>query len=118
MSAPHATPRPRLFTSESVSEGHPDKVCDFIADSILDAYLVEQDRHCKVACEVLCKSNHVVVAGEITSGARVDLEAVVREAIRQVGYTDPTEPFNADGVFITQIRASEVTSQTEDGGHG
>jgi hypothetical protein len=61
------------FTSESVSEGHPDKVCDYIADSILDAYLA-QDRHSRVACEVLCKENTVVLGGEITSVGRVDHE--------------------------------------------
>jgi S-adenosylmethionine synthetase len=65
------------FTSESVSEGHPDKVCDFIADSILDAYL-EQDAKSRVACEVLCKENMVVLAGEITSEGTVDHEQVVR----------------------------------------
>ena len=62
------------FTSESVSEGHPDKVCDYIADSILDACL-EQDPHSHVACEVLCKDNHVVLAGEITTNATLDYEA-------------------------------------------
>jgi S-adenosylmethionine synthetase len=73
------------FTSESVCQGHPDKVCDYIADSILDAYLA-QDRNSRVACEVLCKSNRVVLAGEISSQATVDHEAVVRAAIRAVGY--------------------------------
>ncbi len=87
------------FTSESVSEGHPDKVCDFIADSILDACLA-QDPHSHVACEVLCKDNHVVLAGEISTNAKVDYEAIARQAIREIGYTDPTEPFNADGVKV------------------
>ena len=66
-----------IFTSESVSEGHPDKVCDFIADSILDAHLAK-DRMCRVACEVLCKDNRVLLAGEISSNASVDHEAIVR----------------------------------------
>ena len=88
-----------LFTSESVTEGHPDKVCDFIADSILDACL-EQDPHSRVACEVLCKSNQVVLAGEITTARAARLRALVRDAIREIGYTDPREPFNADGVCI------------------
>jgi S-adenosylmethionine synthetase len=85
----HATTndRPVTITSESVSEGHPDKVCDYIADSILDAYLAE-DPHSRVACEVLCKCNLVVVAGEISSLARIDYERVVREAIGQIGYSD------------------------------
>src|SRR5271157_6311036 len=90
------------FTSESVCEGHPDKVCDFIADSILDAYLA-QDRMCRVACEVLCKENNVVLAGEITSTAKVDHEVVTRTAIREIGYTDALEPFNAENVRITQF---------------
>ena len=75
-----------LFTSESVSEGHPDKVCDFIADSVLDAYL-EQDPKSRVACEVLCKGRDVVLAGEINSNALVDHEMVARRAIRSIGYT-------------------------------
>lgn len=99
-----ATPRSStyIFTSESVSEGHPDKVCDYIADSILDAYIV-QDPRSRVACEVLCKENTVVLGGEISSKANVDHEAVVREAIRHIGYTDPATPFNADGVQVLQI---------------
>ena len=87
------------FTSESVSEGHPDKVCDYIADSILDACL-EQDPNSHVACEVLCKNDLVVLAGEITTRATVDYEQVARRAIREIGYTDPSEDFNADGVKV------------------
>jgi S-adenosylmethionine synthetase len=91
------------FTSESVSEGHPDKVCDLIADSILDAYL-RQDERAHVACEVLCKEDTVVVAGEISSrGSEVDHEGVVREAVRRIGYTDASEPFNADGLRYVQL---------------
>jgi len=90
-----------LFTSESVSEGHPDKVCDTIADFILDAHL-QEDRGARVACEVLCKSDVVVLAGEITSLASVDHEAVARAAIRHVGYTDRSEAFHADGVRVIQ----------------
>src|SRR5262245_35614948 len=98
------------FTSESVSEGHPDKVCDYIADSILDAYLA-QDRGSRVACEVLCKGGQVVLAGEITSRATVDHEQVARAAIRTVGYTDPASPFHADGVRVLQLitrQAAEI----------
>jgi S-adenosylmethionine synthetase len=86
-----------IMTSESVTEGHPDKVSDFIADSILDACL-EQDPFSRVACEVLCKNDLVVLAGEITSAAKVDYEAVAREAVRSVGYVDSSEPFHADGL--------------------
>jgi S-adenosylmethionine synthetase len=90
------------FTSESVTEGHPDKVCDYIADSILDSYL-QQDPKSRVACEVLCKEGIAVIAGEITSGGQVDHEAVARQAIREIGYVDASEPFNADGVQIRQF---------------
>jgi S-adenosylmethionine synthetase len=87
------------FTSESVSEGHPDKVCDYIADSILDACL-EQDPQSHVACEVMCKHNTVVLGGEITTNARLNYEDIVRRAIREIGYTEPTEPFSADDVQV------------------
>ncbi len=101
------------FTSESVAEGHPDKVCDLIADSILDAYL-ERDPRTRVACEVLCKSGTVVLAGEIRSPERVDHLQVVRQAIREIGYTDPAERFNADGVQIFEF----VTGQSWEIGAG
>ena len=90
------------FTSESVAEGHPDKVCDFIADSILDAHLT-QDPQARVACEVLCKDDKVVLAGEITSKGTVDHEAVARAAIREIGYTKACDNFNADGVTVHQF---------------
>jgi S-adenosylmethionine synthetase len=109
-----------VFTSESVSEGHPDKVCDYIADSILDAHLGEDPRS-RVACEVLVKSGDVVLAGEITSNARVDFEAVARQAIREIGYTDKQEPFNADGVNVTQFlsrQAGEIGQGVDVGGAG
>src|SRR5688572_24495283 len=80
------------FSSESVSEGHPDKVCDYISDSILDACF-EQDTQSRVACETLCKSDTVVLAGEITTNAKIDYERIVREAVKEIGYTDPSEPF-------------------------
>jgi S-adenosylmethionine synthetase len=103
-----------------VSEGHPDKVCDFIADSILDAHLA-QDPHARVACEVLVKSGHVVLAGEITSRAEVDHEAVTRAAIREIGYTDPAEPFNADGVEVRSLltrQSPEIGQGVDVGGAG
>jgi len=81
-----------IFTSESVSEGHPDKVCDYISDSILDA-CIEQDPSSRVACETLCKSDTVVIAGEITTRAQLDYERIVRQAVKEIGYTDPSEPF-------------------------
>ena len=76
-----------LFTSESVSEGHPDKVCDQISDAVLDAILT-QDKTARVACETLVKNNLVVLAGEITTKAQVDFDKVAREVVRHIGYTD------------------------------
>jgi S-adenosylmethionine synthetase len=95
------------FTSESVCEGHPDKVCDYIADSVLDAYL-SQDRTSRVACEVLCKENQVILGGEITSTATVDQEAVARQAIREVGYTNPQDSFSADGVSVSRFISQQA----------
>ena len=89
-------------TSESVTEGHPDKVCDYIADSILDAHIAE-DKKSRVACEVLCKNNTVVLAGEITSGAKVDLCDIVRQVVKEIGYTDNSELFSADNLQIIQL---------------
>jgi S-adenosylmethionine synthetase len=76
-----------LFTSESVSEGHPDKVCDQISDAVLDAILT-QDKAARVACETLVKNNLVVLAGEITTKAQVDFDKVARAVVRHIGYTD------------------------------
>jgi S-adenosylmethionine synthetase len=81
-----------IFTSESVSEGHPDKVCDYISDSVLDACF-EQDPQSRVACETLCKSDTVVLAGEITTKAALDFDKIVRQAVKDIGYTDTSEPF-------------------------
>ncbi len=88
-----------IFSSESVTEGHPDKVADTISDAVLDACLA-QDKFSRVACETLVKSNLVVVAGEITTKADFDYNKVVRDAIRRIGYTEKGESFNADGVHI------------------
>ncbi len=101
--APRRTQTQRQWTlsSESVSEGHPDKVCDYIADSILDAYLTLDNRS-RVACEVLCKSGVVILAGEIGSSGSLDHLTIVRDAIRSIGYTDPSAPFHADGVHVLQ----------------
>ena len=77
----------KLFTSESVTEGHPDKLCDFISDSVLDSFL-EKDPQARVACETVAGKGQILLTGEITSTAEVDLEAVVRNAIKEVGYHD------------------------------
>ena len=95
-----------VFSSESVSEGHPDKVCDFISDSILDAYLSEDPR-ARVACEALCKGDTVVLGGEISSRAKVDHDAVVREAIRHIGYADKDSGFNPDDVRVLQLISTQ-----------
>ncbi len=77
----------RLFTSESVTEGHPDKLCDYISDSILDSYLA-LDPYSRVACETVAGKGEIYITGEITSNAEVDIEKVVRNAIKEVGYCD------------------------------
>ena len=100
--APLSSSSAYVFTSESVSEGHPDKVSDYIADSVLDAYITEDVRS-RVACEVLCKEAAVVVAGEISSRGRIDHVAVARQAIRDIGYTDRSAAFYAEKVKILQI---------------
>ncbi|MDJ0832011.1 MAG: methionine adenosyltransferase [Gammaproteobacteria bacterium] len=74
-----------IFTSESVSEGHPDKVCDAVSDAILDAVL-EQDKHARVACETLTKTGMVVIAGELTTTAQIDFEKIVRQTVVDIGY--------------------------------
>ena len=89
-----------FFTSESVTEGHPDKVCDQIADAILDA-LLEKDPHSHVACEVTAITDAVHIFGEITSAARVDYEAIARQVIREIGYTKSEHGFDADTCQIT-----------------
>ncbi len=98
-----------VFSSESVGEGHPDKVADYISDSILDACL-EQDKYSRVACETLVKSNCVVIAGEITTKAKFDYEKVVRKAIAEIGYVNDDDVFHADKVFISNL----ITSQSPD----
>ena len=75
----------KLFTSESVTEGHPDKLCDYISDSILDSYLAK-DKNARVACETVAGKGEIFVTGEITSVANVDIENVVRNTIKELGY--------------------------------
>jgi len=90
---------PYTVSSESVSEGHPDKVCDYIADSVLDA-CIAQDRDSHVACEVMCKNNFVILGGEITSRGRVHYEDIVRDAITEIGYVEESELFCANTVHL------------------
>ena len=98
-----------VFSSESVGEGHPDKVADLISDSVLDACLA-QDRHSRVACETMVKSNMVILAGEITTKAKLNYVAIVRAAIREIGYVNQDDVFHADSVFINNY----LTAQSPD----
>ena len=88
-----------LFTSESVTEGHPDKICDKISDAILDA-LLEQDPMSRVACETACTTGLVMVMGEITTSAYVDIPAIVRETVREIGYTRAKFGFDCDSCAV------------------
>ena len=108
-----------LFTSESVSEGHPDKVADQISDAVLDAIL-KQDKTSRVAAETLVKDNLVVLAGEITTNARVSYDQVARQTIRRIGYTDPKIGFDADGctVVVAYGEQSRDIAQGVDEGKG
>ncbi len=91
-----------LFTSESVSEGHPDKVCDQISDAILDA-CIEGDKYSRVACETFATTNFVMVGGEITSNSSFDVDNIVREVVRSVGYNDPKMGFAADTLEVKKL---------------
>ena len=91
-----------IFTSESVSAGHPDKVCDQISDAILDAAL-SQDENSRVAVETLVKDNQVVLAGEITTGAKIDYENVVRKTIIDIGYDRDDYGFNGHNCSISNL---------------
>lgn len=109
-----------LFTSESVSEGHPDKLADQISDAILDSYL-ELDPNAKVACECLITTGQLVIAGEISSTAHVDVVAVARDVIRQIGYDDPAVGFDyATAAYINLLheQSPEINNSVSDGGAG
>ncbi len=109
-----------LFTSESVTEGHPDKIADQISDAILDACLTE-DPYSRVACETLTCTGLVVVAGEITTKAYVDFQTVVRETVRAIGYDDALKGFDCDtcGVISTINRQSpDIAQGVDTGGAG
>ena len=112
----------RLFTSECVTNGHPDKVADSISDAILDACLA-QDPGSRVACETMVTTNLCVICGEITTKANVDYAAVAREAIRRIGYVYPSDGFDADSVDIqchihTQSADIALGTNDEVGGAG
>src|SRR5512133_3115212 len=107
-----------IFSSESVGEGHPDKVCDAISDAVLDA-CIEQDRRSRVACETFAKSNIVIVGGEITIpslsedkplASVLPVEQLVRDTVRDIGYVNDDDVFHADKIFITNV----ITRQSPD----
>ena len=98
----------RLFTSESVTEGHPDKICDNISDAILDA-LMEQDPMSRVACETVITTDYVMVMGEITTKANVDYEKIIRDTIREIGYDADEKGFNCDTCEV-KVRLDEQSA--------
>ena len=107
-----------IFSSESVGEGHPDKVCDTISDAVLDA-CIRQDRHSRVACETFAKSDIVVVGGEITIPSLPDdrplssvlpIENLIRKTVREIGYVNDDDVFHADKIRIQNI----ITKQSPD----
>jgi S-adenosylmethionine synthetase len=108
-----------LFSSESVSQGHPDKVADQISDAVLDS-MIAQDPNSRVACETLVTTGLVVVAGEITSTAVVDIPTLVRKTIKEIGYNDPTLGFDAEscGVVVALDKQSPDISQGVTAGKG
>ena len=99
----------RLFTSESVTEGHPDKLCDYISDSILDSFL-EKDKNARVACETVAGKGEIYITGEITSTAEVDIEQVVRDTIKEVGYDNE----NTDIDYRTCKVTINISKQSPD----
>ena len=99
----------RLFTSESVTEGHPDKLCDYISDSILDAYII-RDPYSRVACETVAGKGQILVTGEITSNAEVDIEKIVRETIKEVGFDNA----NTDIDYKTCKVLINISKQSSD----
>ena len=98
-----------IFSSESVGEGHPDKVADTISDAVLDACLA-QDKFSRVACETYVKSNIAIVGGEITTKAKLDYVQIVRDAVREIGYVNDDDIFHADKIFVQNI----LTAQSPD----
>jgi len=110
----------RLFTSESVTEGHPDKICDQISDAVLDAVLA-QDPMGRVACEAVAKDQDVYVVGEVTTGAKLDIDPLVRETIRAIGYTQPDAGFTADSCRVIPNltrQSADIALGVDTGGAG
>jgi len=102
-----------IFTSESVGEGHPDKICDQVSDAILDAF-IEQDKDSRVAVECAVKDNFILIFGEVTSKAKIDLESVARKTIIEAGYDDDKYGFNGNTCKV-EIRVSEQSRDIAQG---
>ena len=102
----------KLFTSEAVSIGHPDHVCDMISDSILDSCL-SQDENSRVACETMVKDDNVILAGEITTKARINVEEIVEDTIREIGYTYQPKVIN-----FLQKQSPDIAQGVDIGGAG
>ena len=102
-----------LFTSESVTEGHPDKVCDQVSDAILDA-IIKNDPNCRVACETLTTTNLVVVSGEVSTNNHPDYKQIIKNTINDIGYNDSQSGFSADSVDI-QIYLDEQSAHIAQG---
>ena len=98
-----------FFSSESVTEGHPDKLCDLISDSILDACLA-QDEHSKVAMETVAKSNRILLAGDLTTNAKINVDQIVRDKIKEIGYDDEAKGLNYKTCDVIQ----KITLQSKD----
>jgi len=109
-----------LFTSESVTEGHPDKICDQISDAVVDSVLAEDPRG-RVACETMVKDQTVYVVGEVTTSAKPNLEKLVRDTVRQIGYTDPDGGFTADACTVEPNltrQSPDIAQGVDTGGAG
>ena len=103
------TERSYLFTSESVSEGHPDKMADQISDAILDA-IIAKDKYARVACETLTKTGMVVLAGEITTNAEIDYEGIVRGVVNDIGYNNSEIGFDGHTCAVTMLPSRTACS--------
>ena len=97
-----------LFTSESVSEGHPDKVCDQISDAVLDACL-KQDKFSRVACETLASEQYLVISGEITTNAKIDYKEIAKQVINDIGYNKEEYGFSSDNIDF-QIKVKKQSN--------
>ena len=112
--------RKHLFTSESVTEGHPDKMCDQISDAVLDNILA-QDPHARVACETATTTGMVLVMGEITTTAKVDIPSIVRRTVDRIGYNDPAYGFDANSCTVLTTldkQSPDIAMGVDRGGAG